>query len=76
MSPDNKIKEFRKEVFGEIIRLRVCMVILMDCHEVEPIFFLLARAEKFDVAISKCPEQSFISDIAKTIESKLRLTLL
>ena len=52
------------------------LLVLMDTHEVEPVVLLPAGLEEFDFVVTKCPEQSLISNIAHTIQSKFGLAFL
>ena len=47
---------------------RYNILILVDAHEVEPVLLLCSRLIELDLAISKCPEQAFISNIAHAIQ--------
>src|SRR5579863_4573731 len=52
------------------------MMILMNCHHVEPISLLDPRFEELDFAIPKCPKKTLVSDIAHSVQCQLSLTLL
>lgn len=52
------------------------LLILVYAHEVEPVVFLCCRLEELDLAVTECPEKSFIPDIAHAVQGQLRVSFL
>jgi hypothetical protein len=48
----------------------------MNAQKIEPITLLCTRLKELDLAVSESPEEPLITDIAHTIQSELRATLL
>jgi hypothetical protein len=56
VSPDDEVHEFGKEIFREVSGLAIGMMILVDSHDIEPVFLLHAGFEELDIAFSECSE--------------------
>jgi hypothetical protein len=67
VTPHHEIQQIGEEVLWEVVRVTVGVVVLMDSHQVEPIFLLHTGFEEFDIVISKGSEEAFISNITQPI---------
>lgn len=67
------VRTVTKYVLRHLIKY---LLILMNAHQIEPVLLLCTRLKKLDLSVSKGSKQAFISNIAHTIQGKLRLALL
>lgn len=47
------------------------VLVLMDTHQIKPIFLLRARLKELNLTIPKCPKQTLVPDIAHAVQGKL-----
>jgi hypothetical protein len=67
VTPHHEIQQIGEEVLWEVVSVTVGMVVLMDSHQIKPIFLLYTGFKEFDVVISKGSKEAFISNITQPI---------
>jgi hypothetical protein len=50
---------------------RQLLLILVNCHQVEPVTLLSIRPEELNFPVSECPEQPFVPHVAHPVKCQL-----
>ena len=75
VAPNHEIDEPVDEVLREIIALAVLGSVLVQRHQVEPLFGLFGRPQHQHLVLAKEAEQPFVLDRAHSVQGQLGLPL-
>ena len=73
MTPNDEIQEPFDEVFREVVALAVLGPVLVQRHQVEPLFGLFGRPQHQDLVLAEEAEQPLVLDRAQPVHRQLRL---